>query len=66
MSNIEWRKSSFSGADNDCVEVRVGRQATHVRDSKALGDGELGFGPDQFQGFLVMVSKFPALGFGPK
>jgi len=30
MSN--WRKSSYTGADNNCVEVR--RDLTAVRDSK--------------------------------
>jgi hypothetical protein len=31
----DWRKSSYSGADNNCVEVR--RDLTAVRDSKNPG-----------------------------
>ncbi|MGJ3561767.1 DUF397 domain-containing protein [Streptomyces sp. INA 01156] len=37
MSSTElaWFKSSYSGtAGDDCVEVAVTEQATHVRDSK--------------------------------
>ncbi|MEJ3655671.1 DUF397 domain-containing protein [Actinomycetes bacterium KLBMP 9759] len=29
-----WRKSSFSGSNNECVEVRRGKHAVEVRDSK--------------------------------
>ncbi|WP_232661413.1 DUF397 domain-containing protein [Pseudonocardia sp. TRM90224] len=29
-----WRKSSFSGSNNECVEVRLGKNEVEVRDSK--------------------------------
>ncbi len=30
----DWRKSSYSGAQNACVELLVRQDVTHVRDSK--------------------------------
>ena len=33
MTNIRWRKSSYSGAQSDCVELSHTRD--QVRDSKA-------------------------------
>lgn len=35
----EWRKASFSGAGNDCVELAVTPAVTGIRDTKnrALG-----------------------------
>lgn len=32
-----WRKSSYSGNDNDCVELSVRRDTTGIRDSKNHG-----------------------------
>ena len=29
-----WRKSSYSGANGDCIEIRPGTQTISVRDSK--------------------------------
>lgn len=34
MSDLEWRKSSRSNAENLCVEVAFGPEAVTVRDSK--------------------------------
>jgi hypothetical protein len=33
-SHNTWRKSSFSGADNNCVELSMRRDTTGIRDSK--------------------------------
>ncbi|MDQ0933188.1 DUF397 domain-containing protein [Streptomyces turgidiscabies] len=49
-----FRKSSFSGAENNCVEVAataVGGRA--VRDSKALTGPMLTFAPGGWQAFLA-------------
>jgi len=34
VSLVRWRKSSFSGGDNECVEVAHLDDAVAVRDSK--------------------------------
>ncbi len=34
---LKWRKSSYSGANNECVELAVGVDGSAVRDSK-LGE----------------------------
>lgn len=51
-----WRKSSFSAANGDCVEVghrpdgRIG-----VRDSKKMSNSSIGFTPAQWRDFIVGV-----------
>lgn len=37
----QWRKSSFSNANDDCVEVALEPAEVGVRDSKDLQGGEL-------------------------
>ncbi|MFI6609290.1 DUF397 domain-containing protein [Streptomyces sp. NPDC050507] len=32
--NVAWRKSSFSGGDNNCVEVAPAGVGVYLRDSK--------------------------------
>jgi hypothetical protein len=34
-----WRKSSYSSANGDCVEVTAGHAAVSVRDAKQQGRG---------------------------
>jgi hypothetical protein len=34
MTNDVWRKSSYSGMNNECVELSVRLELTSVRDSK--------------------------------
>jgi hypothetical protein len=34
-----WRKSSHSGAENDCVELIVQQDATRIRDTKNRDGG---------------------------
>lgn len=41
MSRFEWRKSSYSGGGNDCVEVAVTAEGAGLRDSKELAGGAL-------------------------
>lgn len=36
-----WRISSYSGTDNQCVEVAIGTPVVGLRDSKARTAGEL-------------------------
>ncbi|MEV3935594.1 DUF397 domain-containing protein [Glycomyces sp. NPDC049804] len=37
MLSRNWKKSTRSGSQGDCVELRLGEDAVQVRDSK-LGD----------------------------
>lgn len=57
MSNDRaWRKSTYSGAGNNCVELAVGRSTTSVRDSKRPGPG-LTFGERPFRAFLTALRQ---------
>ena len=47
-----WRVSSFSGANNACVELAVGSAETAVRDSKNRGGAVLSFGASAWSAFL--------------
>lgn len=49
-----WRKSSLSAADGNCVEVAFATDGTvGVRDSKQQGHGPvLEFTPDEWKAFL--------------
>jgi hypothetical protein len=40
MKNVSWRKSSYSGGQSECVEVKLDR-SIGVRDSKAREQGQL-------------------------
>ncbi|MEV6447099.1 DUF397 domain-containing protein [Amycolatopsis sp. NPDC051716] len=40
MGNMVWRKSSYSGAESNCVEVKLDR-SVGIRDTKAREHGEL-------------------------
>ncbi|ONI87147.1 DUF397 domain-containing protein [Saccharothrix sp. ALI-22-I] len=51
-----WRKSTYSGAGNNCVELAVGPSTTSVRDSKRPGPG-LTFADRPFRAFLTSLRK---------
>jgi Domain of unknown function (DUF397) len=53
---LAWFKSSASGATG-CVEVAMGRDAIHVRDSKAPAAGSLTFTPAEWRAFLLGVRQ---------
>lgn len=50
-----WRKSSRSGAGNDCVELLVEESGAAIRDSKAAGRGHLRVAAPQWLAFLGAV-----------
>jgi len=55
LTAARWRKSSRSGAGNDCVELVVARIGAAVRDSKSPETGHLlieGLGWDAFLGVV--------------
>jgi len=47
-----WRKSSRSGSNGQCVEVRNQGNAVQVRDSKNPTETILTFNPDEWRAFL--------------
>ncbi|MEU4447172.1 DUF397 domain-containing protein [Actinosynnema sp. NPDC050801] len=51
-----WRKSTYSGAGNNCVELAVGRSTTSVRDSKRPGS-RLTFADRPFRAFLTSLRQ---------
>ncbi len=58
--SAEWRKSSYSGAHGDCVEVRVpGPDRVAVRDSKDPHGPTLSFGAVQWSAFVTAFATGP-------
>lgn len=51
----EWRKSSYSGGGNDCVEVAFAGSNPAVRDSKNPQGGVLRFDAAQWRELLDAV-----------
>ncbi|MEU5958664.1 DUF397 domain-containing protein [Streptomyces sp. NPDC047525] len=47
-----WRRSSYSGADGDCVEVAFIRNAVIVRDSQNPSGPRVVFSDKRWQAFL--------------
>ncbi|MCG6499125.1 DUF397 domain-containing protein [Kitasatospora sp. A2-31] len=61
-ADLVWRKSSFSGAQSNCVEIAVGvSSVVPVRDSKDPGGAILLFPAEAWTSFLagVKVGDFP-------
>jgi hypothetical protein len=62
--STEWKKSSLSGAANNCVEHRVsfrddGSKINEIRDSKNRIGPTLSFGSKQWAAFLDAIAPFP-------
>jgi hypothetical protein len=56
-ARTQWRKSSHSGGDNNCVEVARTGAAIAVRDSKNPHGGALGFSPAVWKAFTETVRR---------
>lgn len=52
LTRVDWRKSSYSGGGNDCVEVALGSSAAAVRDSKDPEGGALVVSADGWRDLL--------------
>jgi hypothetical protein len=53
LTNSSWRVSSYSGGNNECVEVAsMVNRSVPVRDSKRPGGPIIGFGRDAWAAFL--------------
>ena len=51
-AGAEWRKSSYSGAGNDCIEIDLSETGARVRDSKNPDAGILRFGSAGWTPFI--------------
>jgi len=50
-----WRKSTYSGSGNNCVEVHTSHHRIAVRDSKNPNAGVLTFTPGQWRAFTRTI-----------
>jgi hypothetical protein len=57
MRNIDWRKSSYSYSEGNCVEVAYVPECVLVRDSKAVTEGgpNLELSPEIWQSFIDSI-----------
>lgn len=53
LAGLDWRKSSYSGGGNDCVEVAFTRDGAAVRDSKNPGGGALRLSGTEWDSILA-------------
>ncbi|MFG2956370.1 DUF397 domain-containing protein [Streptomyces sp. NPDC048291] len=63
LTHLRWRKSSYSGGANDCVEVADLANTTYagvaIRDSKVLQGPVLIVAVDSFAAFIQGVDHAP-------
>jgi hypothetical protein len=52
-----WRKSSYSNANGNCVEVATSDALVGVRDSKDPTGPVLAFSPEEWSAFLADVRR---------
>ena len=57
LTGAQWRKSSRSGAGNDCVELVVARIGAAVRDSKNPDAGHVSFETTGWDVFMGVVKE---------
>lgn len=57
LSGSRWRKSSRSGAQNDCVELVVAHAGAAVRDSKNPAAGHVAFATPGWDVFMGVVKE---------
>lgn len=55
MLTPEWRKSTYSSSNANCVEVRASAAGVAVRDTKDREGPSLGFTPEKWQAFVQGV-----------
>ena len=57
MLSSEWRKSTYSSSNSNCVEVRASADGVDVRDSKDREGPKLGFTPDEWRAFVRGIKQ---------
>ncbi|MCX2969041.1 MULTISPECIES: DUF397 domain-containing protein [Streptomyces] len=56
-TELAWSKSSYSGSEGDnCVEVAIGTEAVHIRDSKDTRRGSLAVPADAWAAFTAFTA----------
>lgn len=53
LARLEWRKSTYSGGGNDCVEVAFVRDGAALRDSKNPAGGALWVSAEEWKSLLA-------------
>jgi hypothetical protein len=56
-ANLQWRKSTFSTAAGNCVEVALAVEAVAVRDSKNTSGPTLAFPASSWDAFRRQAEK---------
>jgi hypothetical protein len=56
VSSTVWRKSSYSGHEDNCVEVALGA-VVGVRDTKARAAGQLSVSSAAWQSVLAVLTS---------
>ena len=57
LTSARWRKSSYSSANGQCVEVAFTNEAVAMRDSKDPDGSALFFAPEEFGAFVRSVTN---------
>jgi predicted secreted Zn-dependent protease len=55
VGHLTWRKSNYTGANGNCVEVAQLPAVVAVRDSKDPGGPKLTFSPEEWRAFVAGV-----------
>ena len=55
MERTMWRQSSYSGANNNCVEVALNSYLVAIRDSKDPSGGHLAVSPASWESFTASL-----------
>ena len=57
VSRLSWRKSTYSLANGECVEVTAISGGVAVRDSGRQSDARLRFSADDWRDFIATIKK---------
>ncbi|MFE9613733.1 DUF397 domain-containing protein [Streptomyces sp. NPDC006012] len=59
LTHVHWRKSSYSGGANDCVEIAELDKHTAVRDSKDRDRRPLLFSKAAMRALVIRIARGP-------
>lgn len=55
--SLDWRVSSYTGSEGNCVEVATASRSVHVRDTKDRSGPALAFTAPEWHTFLTDVKQ---------